>query len=245
MKKYPENTPKMFIDYHQSDLAFSIVNYDSNLSYREIIERFIFDDRLQNTLKPLSKRIVSISKTEHAQQMILLSLCLNIEKGLKGPSVWESMTPKEKEIKIEKIKSLLSLLSNEMIDTPYDAGLQSFIFDSDDYRTSGKLMLKGYSLKNEVDMLETEEGALRLFEKIINTSIFDFFEKMQNYNFEKKKIVIFKRRINIERLYFIRVLSSFFEDNFKTPLYKITSEISSCFLNKDITPDDVRAALKK
>lgn len=234
MKEYPENTPKMFIDYHQS-----------NLPSKEIIEKFIFDERLQAILSPLANRIEKKKENKEYQLSILFLLMEKIREGMNGPSEWESKIPKEQEEKTNKIKTLLCDLGGEIKNTPYNSSVGGVLFNQSEWKDIARLMIHDSSNRNTDNVTELERSSLLIFEKIINTKIIDFINSFVDYEIYDVNKGIIKRKINVERLYFIRILSNFFMQTFKMPLYNITAEIASCFLDEQITIDSVRSALKK
>ncbi|MDR0218586.1 MAG: hypothetical protein LBI71_06835 [Enterobacteriaceae bacterium] len=253
MTEYPEDVPELFISFHESKLAIRHKPSDTTLSIKEISNKFIFDERLKGILKPLSKRFNESGDCDK-QSLKLFSLFTSIQDGISGPSNWNAMTPKEQEGKINKIKSLINSLSDEIKETPYDVYVMELIFGRqtdnpiESMNVAANLIVKCSDAEfiNENSVTEMEMQMRPIARRMLITKASDLLTNFYNYKDNKtKENKIIKRKTNIARLYFIRTLNDYFMMNFKTPLYNITAEITSCFLNESITIDSVRSALKK
>ncbi|MGP2467594.1 hypothetical protein V1956_23820 [Yersinia sp. 2540 StPb PI] len=241
---YPENTPKLLIDFYESDYALDISTGSGSITTRDVIGLLIFDDSVRHISNALVKRFLKYENTD----IKLLTFSIMVSEASKGPNGWESLTPTEQKEKISRIRKLATELSSEVNGTPFDKAISTFIDDKlldNHYHNGLKYLTRKYldSSKSENKDLDVEHAFFSLV-GYSQAKLPSLLESFANKDMIPDINPILKRKTNPRRLFFIRSLSRYFKKQFGTNLYNITAVISSAVLKEAVTIDDVRSAMK-
>lgn len=237
--------------------------FDSNvwneqISPKEVMHKMISDVRMETVWPALKKRAEECS----APSIFYITLSTEISTIYQGPDDWSLLTPNEKERKLDKISKLALALCKEISNTPLDRNVMDyashkFYFDNFkrhcvDERVKDKI---NFSLSNFCkldnnhyvpvqDNLENvignAWGDVGVTAPTVSSLLQDIYYKSKNTSYDS----VIKRKSQVKRSFFIRRLSSFFQESFGTPLYNITAAISSVFLDEEISIDEVRSTIR-
>lgn len=248
----PIETPE---ELEAQGLKLDIKNWREGLSQKECLEKLMHDKRMEKVWSPLSRHF----KKYTPQTPLFLEFFNELSEASKGPSDWDSLTQKEKELKVSKISKLAKELYFEMANTPLDKNVthymryygyfDRFISELDEEKKllaknelSNFFELKGHfyqdSEQHEVSSFWTRYGVPPVE---MSSALQDLFRESANY----KPFSIIKRKNDVMSVYMVRKVSAFFLKYFDSPLYNITAAISSVMLNEEITLEEVRSRIQQ
>lgn len=245
MNKYPDYVPCEFISAYHSEFLRE--------DEKTIAQELIFNENMTAIWKPLSQRALQAGHVE----WFYISLISAISSCVSGPSEWDLLTPKNKDKKAEKVSSLCKKLSNALNGTPLDKRITSYINDYGSLYSA--ILLNKAITDDEKEIIERnfiDDGECTRLDKNIDISylwhaigingdlISEVLDRIsveaESSNFES----IIKRKTDVNKVFFVRGLSSFFNKRTGMSLYNITAVISSIFLNEEITQEQVISITK-
>ncbi|ELI7901844.1 TPA: hypothetical protein RZL14_002825 [Yersinia enterocolitica] len=244
MSDYPKYVPDEFIRYYEFDLIQDME--------KEVANKMIFDEKMYFAWGVLSSR----ANECRIPYFFYQSLVYTIIEISKGPSGWDLLTQKEKETKIKRISNLSSQLSEEINGTPLDVTLteyfnHKFYFDwfKEHNRDEIAVNRMNYYLdthcgKNDNYYVNGDNIGIGVASAwhavgVSGPSVSDMLTDLHTNAKAFESVSILKRKVNPNRSFFVRRLSSFFEESFNLKLYGLTAIISSVFLEEDISQEEV------
>lgn len=249
MNNYPEYVPDEFIRYYEFELISSEEKIAAN--------KMIFDARMAFVWSALSKRANECKIPYFFYQ----SLIMNIVEISKGPSEWDLLTQKEKELKVNRISKLSRQLSEEIDGTPLDDALTEY-FNHKHYiewfKSHNKDEMSINRMNYHLDKFckETKHGYVGgnypgvsvasawMAAGVNGPHISSMLIELHSNAAEFEISSIIKRKANPKKSFFVRRLSSFFEESFNLKLYALTANLSSLFLDEEVTQEEVISITK-
>ncbi|EPR3506483.1 hypothetical protein QZQ41_22765 [Serratia marcescens] len=249
MSNYPEYVPEDFIRYFE----FEFIRKEEKAA----ASKMIFDDRMAFVWSALSKRANECTIPFFFYQ----SLVMHIVEISKGPSEWDLLTQKEKESKVSRIAKLSRMLSEEIDGTPLDDALTEYFnhkFYIEWFKSHNKDEISINRMNHYLDEFckKTERGYIRgdnlgigvssawnavgVNGPHISSMLIDLH--VNAIEFETSSII--KRKVNPKKSFFVRQLSAFFEELFNLKLYELTANLSSLFLDEEVTLEEVKSITK-
>ncbi|CAM7707258.1 Uncharacterised protein [Klebsiella oxytoca] len=232
--------------------------WDKQISVKEVMYKMMSDERMETVWPALKKRAEECS----VPSLFYIALSTEISTIYPGPDDWSLLTPNEKKRKLDKISKLALALCQEIANTPLDRNVMDyashkFYFDNFrrhctdekmkekvDFNLSKFCKLESGHYVSAQDNLENVVGNawgdLGVTAPSVSSLLQSVYSKAENTTYDS----VIKRKSQVKRAFFIRRLSSFFQESFGMPLYNITAAISSVFLDEEISIDEVRSTIR-
>ncbi|MDO4688816.1 MAG: hypothetical protein Q4A94_07775 [Plesiomonas sp.] len=232
--------------------------WNEKISDKEVLHKMMSDVRMEVAWTALKKR----AREYKVPLIFYIELCREISKYYSGPDDWSLLTPREKKRKMDKVSKLALALCKEIANTPLDRNIMHYAdhklyFDNFkqhciDEKTKEKVDLSlDMFCKLEgacyVPLQDGFEDAIGLVWSDVGVMAPDVKSLLQDIHYKAKSVTydsVIKRKSQIKRAFFIRKLSSFFQERFGTPLHNITAAISSVFLDEEISIEEVRSTIR-
>ncbi|HHH0943397.1 TPA: hypothetical protein ACPZSG_003461 [Yersinia enterocolitica] len=247
----PTETPD---ELESAGLSLDSTAWKRGMSQIEVAKNLIFSKEMSAAWGALSERFNECAVPFFIYQLFIMEIC----EALKGPNDWVLLTPKEKNEKVSKIHKLAKTLYFELVNTPLDKNIMNYMrheFYIDNFisnlspgkRKEASDYLELFLFKENNIYLDKEPGAMFGFWNIngvcfceTSSILQDLFREAEIYECTST----IKRKTDAYKTFFIRKISTFFQEKFGTHLYEITASVSSTFLKREITHKDVRASLR-
>ena len=232
--------------------------WNNQISAKEVMYKMMSDVRMETVWPALKKRAEECI----VPSIFYIRLSIEISNIYSGPDDWSLLTPNEKKRKLDKISKLALALCQEIANTPLDINVMNYA-DHEFYFDNFKQHCADEKTKEKVDFnlstfcrLESghyvpiqdgfESAAGHVWGDIgvtappVSSLLQSIYSKAKNTTYDS----VIKRKSQIKRAFFIRKLSSFFQEFFGMPLYNITAAISSVFLDEEISIEEVRSTIR-
>lgn len=247
----PTETPD---ELESAGLCLDSTAWKRGMSQIDVAQKLIFSEWMPASWKPLSSHFDKC----RVPSLIYYAFISEICEALKGPSDWDSLTQKDKENKISKIHRLSKSLYFELVNTPLDKNvmnymrhqfyIESFISKLPPEKiASANEYLDQFCLMENGFYLDREPGAMFGFWNTNGVCFCETSSILQDLFMEAEVYECtstIKRKTDAYKTFFIRKISTFFQEKFGGHLYELTASVSSTFLEIKVTVGYVRASLR-